>query len=411
MDRITAQQAAEKWNVSTRTVQALCNQGRIPGAERWGRVWMIPMKAEKPTDRRTKEAKQEKIVEPRLNMPKQSPLPFMTNLYHEAGTLTKCIEDLSENSEVKILFEAWFAYGQGDVERAVRLAAPLLDVKSDYYGTISVGSILCACALWLDDRSLFRVGRAHIENVECEDENDCRMRDFWLSITDAGVVYNAQYHDWFCKGKFDWVPEDSLPAVWFFYARYLHKAAKTLARGEREFQDVQGLGLYRMYPYAVEPLVTQVKRSGSVLAEICIRLLCAEAYLCLNDYENTIRHLDEAISLAIPDRLYGVLAEFRGFFNHLLDDRVALFDADAVKSIEALHKQMLTGWSKIIDKPMTDLLSDRENEVAQLASIGMSNVEIAERLQISVHTVKSTISMIMKKTGVQKRSEFSSYIM
>ena len=54
MDFMTAQQAAEKWGVSLRWVQAYLKDGRIEGAIRFGHAWMIPKEAEKPNDLRFK---------------------------------------------------------------------------------------------------------------------------------------------------------------------------------------------------------------------------------------------------------------------------------------------------------------------------------------------------------------------
>lgn len=42
MDYESAEEAARRWGVSTRWVQALCRGRRIPGAQRLGRVWLIP---------------------------------------------------------------------------------------------------------------------------------------------------------------------------------------------------------------------------------------------------------------------------------------------------------------------------------------------------------------------------------
>ncbi len=52
MEYITAQQAADNWGVSLRCVQAYLTNGRIKGAKRFGRAWMIPDSAEKPEDMR-----------------------------------------------------------------------------------------------------------------------------------------------------------------------------------------------------------------------------------------------------------------------------------------------------------------------------------------------------------------------
>lgn len=51
---MTAQEAAEKWNVSLRWVQRLCKKNRIDGALNVNRVWLIPKDSEKPADARKK---------------------------------------------------------------------------------------------------------------------------------------------------------------------------------------------------------------------------------------------------------------------------------------------------------------------------------------------------------------------
>lgn len=54
LDWITPQQAAEKWGITDRRVQAICANGQIDGAVRLGRGWLIPKYAPKPPDGRAK---------------------------------------------------------------------------------------------------------------------------------------------------------------------------------------------------------------------------------------------------------------------------------------------------------------------------------------------------------------------
>lgn len=54
MEYITAKEAAEKWDISQRRVQVLCEQGRIAGAVRLGWAWAIPKEIAKPMDARKK---------------------------------------------------------------------------------------------------------------------------------------------------------------------------------------------------------------------------------------------------------------------------------------------------------------------------------------------------------------------
>ena len=54
MKYMTASQAAEKWNISQRRVQIMCQQNRIEGVFKLGENWAIPADTEKPADKRRK---------------------------------------------------------------------------------------------------------------------------------------------------------------------------------------------------------------------------------------------------------------------------------------------------------------------------------------------------------------------
>ena len=55
LDYISVQQASEKWGISKRRIQKLCEENRINGAVRFGRAWAIPKDTPKPADGRLKE--------------------------------------------------------------------------------------------------------------------------------------------------------------------------------------------------------------------------------------------------------------------------------------------------------------------------------------------------------------------
>ncbi|HEY7707675.1 MAG TPA: LuxR C-terminal-related transcriptional regulator [Gaiellaceae bacterium] len=52
-----------------------------------------------------------------------------------------------------------------------------------------------------------------------------------------------------------------------------------------------------------------------------------------------------------------------------------------------------------------DLLSPRELEVLEMASLGLTNSEIGRRLHVSVHAVKFHLAAIYRKLGVANRTE------
>jgi DNA-binding CsgD family transcriptional regulator len=50
-------------------------------------------------------------------------------------------------------------------------------------------------------------------------------------------------------------------------------------------------------------------------------------------------------------------------------------------------------------------LSHRESEVLAMASTGLTNAQMAERLEVTVHAVKFHLASIYRKLGVGNRTE------
>lgn len=61
MNYISIQEVAKKWNISSRRVQFLCKENRVPGAKKIGDVWLVPDNICKPTDMRKRKVHGEPI--------------------------------------------------------------------------------------------------------------------------------------------------------------------------------------------------------------------------------------------------------------------------------------------------------------------------------------------------------------
>ena len=68
---LTCKEKALEWGISVRTVNALCKNGKIPGAVKEGRQWQIPDNARKPNDGRVVSGKYIK----KANIENKKPLP------------------------------------------------------------------------------------------------------------------------------------------------------------------------------------------------------------------------------------------------------------------------------------------------------------------------------------------------
>ena len=61
MRYLSVAQTAERWGISPRRIQILCNEERIPGAVRIGRTWAIPDNEPKPAEEKIKSGKYIKL--------------------------------------------------------------------------------------------------------------------------------------------------------------------------------------------------------------------------------------------------------------------------------------------------------------------------------------------------------------
>lgn len=80
-DTMFVKEAAKLWNITERRVSALCKEGKIKGAKKQGKSWLIPIDAEKPADSRVKSGAYKKAVRP-ANLP----LPIGISDYRLAST-------------------------------------------------------------------------------------------------------------------------------------------------------------------------------------------------------------------------------------------------------------------------------------------------------------------------------------
>jgi DNA-binding NarL/FixJ family response regulator len=77
--------------------------------------------------------------------------------------------------------------------------------------------------------------------------------------------------------------------------------------------------------------------------------------------------------------------------------------ADLAAAVAAVHRGV-TVTPTLLPRSQTPL-SAREAEVLELICAGLSNLEIAERLFVSVNSVKTYVRQIYQKVGVSRRSQ------
>ncbi len=412
-DYLKIEEVADSWKISPRRVQALCAAGKISGAVRFGRDWMIPKSAQRPVDGRTKAGRNSDSDKTYMPMPKNTPFLYMTDLYRVPGDGEKTVEKLAANHEAQVLFAAEVAYSRGDIDKVYESASYLLHRRSGFYSVLAAGTLLALCAIWRGDLSMWRRAKMHIAEAPAKGDNDRDIMTLSITAVDSMLYDVVSFPDWFKIGCFEPLHFDAFPAAKVFYAKYLYAAAYAVATKEINVEGMKGLSLMSILPNTIEPLICQTMAEGSMIAEIYLRLTCATVYRTCGNEDQAIRHIDRALTLALPDRLFGLVAEYYRALGSLLEQRLNLYSSEALLEVKRLYKVYNEGWSllsgSVRGRKLITTLSQKEREVAKLAAFGLQNSEIAEKLHMSLSGVKQAVRIVSEKSGVS-RDEFAAIL-
>ncbi len=410
MEYLNIAQTAEKWGITPRRLQALCAAGKIKGATRLGKVWMIPKNAKKPLDGRTKQSKNilAMSLEKDKPMPRKTPFLHMTDLYSSAGDAEKSIAEFADNIEAQTLFAAEIAYSRGEIDKVYDSAYYLLHKHSGFYAVISAGMLLALCAIWRGDLNMWRQAKIHMAQAPAKSEGDRDIIAFSITAIDSILYDVSSFPEWFKLGRFEPLHKDALPAAKVYYAKYLYAIGYALATKQFDLQGVQGLALMTMIPNIIEPMISQSVADNSIIAEIYLRMTCAAVYHTGGNDEQAIYHIDRALALALPDRLYGILAEYGRTLDSLLEQRILRMDEQAWFAVRDLYQDYFAGWTKLSGsvrgKNLATTLSSKEREVAKLAAFGFKNGQIATSLNMSISAVKQAVTSVSNKTGMTREN-------
>jgi LuxR family maltose regulon positive regulatory protein len=332
-----------------------------------------------------------------------------------SGAMTSCLDCLRLVRDLSFTHTRTFAsyltgasrYWRNELEEA---EADLLDVLDDLPAANPSYSANAAFVLACVELARGRVDRA--EQVVARVTAHLRDNDFGTALTIARafrVEIALRRHDLAAARRLSRAVDfDLRPPLWFFYAPQLTPVKLQLAEGTDE-------SLSR----ARERLVEMDERLLTIhRTSVRLDVLALLALVCRAQGEETeaLEHLETALELAEAGpwvrNFVDLGAPMTALLQRLVADRPEHRFASHVLSAcgtgeigrTSIGRRRATSNGSARQVTSGSVLTRREIEIVALLDDGLSNQEIAERLFISIHTVKTHLQNIYGKLDAKGRA-------
>lgn len=395
MEYLTVRETAEKWNLSGRMVQQLCIDGRIPGAQKFGKSWAIPAEAEKPQDPRIARRQRRQADSP-LDYTNLMPL---LNTPFQPGKCLDAVEDMVAGTQRNIAM-AEYHYFTGKPEAAAKEAEAYLTCPD-------MGARLSACMIYAYanlpmgqiQHSRFALGELNAALAAAGKRSPQLRAASAFSASMGTVLLHLP------------LPEEMPEAERFL---------PLLPPGVRAFAlYVQAHYLYLKGEYAQSAgIVAATLAMGAAsypISAIYLHLVAVMDYMSMKQSDRAEAHLLAAWELARPDDLIEGFGEHHGLLGGMLEAEIKPKWPEDFKRIIDITYRFSAGWRKVHNPDtghdVADNLTTTEFAVCMLAARDWSNPEIAEHLHISLATVKRHLSNAMRKLDVPQRHDLQKFML
>jgi two-component system, NarL family, invasion response regulator UvrY len=137
----------------------------------------------------------------------------------------------------------------------------------------------------------------------------------------------------------------------------------------------------------------------------------------LRDVKHTYPRLPVVILSCQPEDQYAVRCLRAGAAAYINKESASEELAIAAKKIlgggryvsASLAEKLVANLDESVDKPLHELLSDREHEVMRMIALGTPLTDIGEKLHVSVKTISSYRARIMDKMQMKSNAELTRY--
>ncbi|KXL52243.1 hypothetical protein CLNEO_24080 [Anaerotignum neopropionicum] len=395
MDYITAKEAAQKWGVSRRAIAYHLKVGRIPGAVKKGKLWLIPVDAERPADKRR--------ADQTLS---ETDSDLLADLSYVSSTSTKpmpmhnpdAILDIVDEDRIRLIYEAELAYLRGDFGRVMTYFDKTL---GDDAARLRTCPIAIAAAISTGNYHAYTQIDIYLKRyIKADTDSQLRVTaEFSLATTDVSVLAPNMVPDWLKAGDLSAILPQARPNALYLRAKYFYCIG--------EFDIALAL--------AQTALTLSSPELGITMTDLYLRLTCAIACYALERKEEAKRWLLSAMHLALPHGFITPFAELISELGGLVEECLEQEFPDYCDAVILQWKNTAKNWisfhNQFTKDNITLILSLRECHLALLVARRVPYAEIAKQHCISVGRLKNIMLEIYEKLHISGRDKLAKYIL
>ena len=391
MDYITASEAAEKWGVSGRSIAYHLVAGRIPGAVKKGKLWLIPANAERPADKRCRvwEAPQ-KSLSPVL----PGVFPFGTQPM--PGDYAYVILDIMDENRLRLVYEAELAYLRGDFARTM---ACFHQTGQDDLLRLRVCPAAIASAISLGDYHTYTEIEAYLKNCVKAGGYIAALAELSLATVAVSCIAPNMAPDWLKAGNLSALPPSIRPIALYLRAKYFNCTGQFEA----------------MLTVAETALSLCASQQGVTHPDIYLRLMCAVACRCMERQDEARQWLLAAMRIALPHGFTTPFSEIVTALGGLLEQCLEREFPDYRDAVLGQWKRTWKNWitfhNRFTKDNITLILSLRQYHIAVLVAQHVPYAKIAKQQCISVGRLKNIMLEIYQMLFISSREELAKYVL
>lgn len=389
MEYITTKEASAKWGISTIRITVLANEGRIPGAQRLGRSWLIPATATKPPELKACHSGSARKKTFENN-------DFSFPLYHFRPDWSD-IKESHLNAQQRGLLQAEAAVLECRFADAYLLLESILRAPDDPVtesGCLLNAGICCIALNRPDDFSRIYLRLQALLSGDVPHRNDLAI------IFDCLNTYVATLESIAASDTCNTDIHSQCLPLMCMMTGYTQLAKEAMVPDSADTT-------------MLELMLRLLQNTSAVIIEM-LRMYLLGIYSLRGDMAAAKKHAELAVQIAYENKLYFPLVTYYPYNAPLLSPILKQYPKEFRNHCNSLISQYETNssdfFAAISEHPVISNLNDSDSPYINAVLMGFSNALIAEKLGVSQHTVNRRLTRLCENFGVSSKKELREYL-